>query len=50
MKETVIDNYCGTDVAIAYPDDLIKESQGYVIALYVFVAIVLLTCMVLQIK
>ena len=44
------DDNCSSEVAIAYPEQLVSESKGFVIALYTFVAIVLLTCIALQIK
>ena len=46
----VDDGSCSSEVAIAYPEQLVSESKGFVIALYTFVAIVLLTCIALQIK
>lgn len=44
------DDSCSSEVAIAYPEQLVSESKGFVIALYTFVALVLLTCIALQIK
>eukprot|EP00091_Calanus_sinicus_P007989 TRINITY_DN19444_c0_g1_i1.p1 TRINITY_DN19444_c0_g1~~TRINITY_DN19444_c0_g1_i1.p1 ORF type:complete len:121 (-),score=15.40 TRINITY_DN19444_c0_g1_i1:76-438(-) len=44
------DYSCSSEVATAHPEQLVSESKGFVIALYTFVAIVLLTCLALQTK